>query len=453
MNYSTERADRYIRENLNNGCKDFKPEYHFSAPVGWINDPNGLIRYGGYYHIFYQYHPYSLQWGPMHWGHARSKDLLHFEHLPVALAPDAFEESGCFSGGAVAGGDGALHLLYTRNFEQGGLVRQTQCHAVSSDGVHFSKREAAVIGEEQLPAGFCASSFRDPNPVRVGDRYYIVVGAQRKDRTGAVLVYSSRDLDKYEYEFTIENENFGEMAECPDLFFLDGHFVLTCSVIALKSDALTNIGGKANIYAVMDIDLRANTYRFLKLGSLDEGTDFYAPQSLDGGGRRLMIAWLDMWNNDPFPLQKKLVSNGVFTLPRELSLEGDTLVQRPLREAEALFRKEFSVKKGAQMPKASYIALKMREGARFAFGAHGEGFVLGVKDGRFFTERRQAGRTDVRCGKERAETYTVRLFSDRCSAEVFTGKEVFSAQAFIDCGKYTVAEAENCTVLRAASIG
>ena len=84
--------------------------YHVMAKAGWINDPNGFSYFKGYYHIFYQYYPYGSDWGPMHWGHARSKDLVHWETLPIALEPTI--EDGCFSGSAVEY-DGKLWLIYT----------------------------------------------------------------------------------------------------------------------------------------------------------------------------------------------------------------------------------------------------------------------------------------------------------------------------------------------------
>ena len=87
--------------------------YHLMPASGWMNDPNGFSYYNGYYHLFYQYYPYAAEWGPMHWGHARSKDLIHWETLPVALVPTR-PQDGCFSGSAVAFDD-RLWLIYTGN--------------------------------------------------------------------------------------------------------------------------------------------------------------------------------------------------------------------------------------------------------------------------------------------------------------------------------------------------
>ena len=89
------------------------PKYHLSPPKGWMNDPNGLIYYDGYYHAFFQHNPYDVVWGTMHWGHARSTDMLQWEHLPIALEPSLTEDiDGIYSGSAV-NDNGTLTLIYT----------------------------------------------------------------------------------------------------------------------------------------------------------------------------------------------------------------------------------------------------------------------------------------------------------------------------------------------------
>ena len=121
-----------------------RQNYHFMAQQGWINDPNGLIYYKNKYHFFYQYNPYDAYWGAMHWGHAISDDMLHWEYLPVALAPsepyDNHKEGGCFSGSAIEH-DGKLYLVYTGTTNYGDGFIQSQCLAYSEDGVHFEKYE------------------------------------------------------------------------------------------------------------------------------------------------------------------------------------------------------------------------------------------------------------------------------------------------------------------------
>ena len=120
-----------------------KPGFHLAARVGWMNDPNGFSFYQGKYHLFYQYHPFNSHWGPMHWGHAVSDDLLHWEYLPAALAPDTvYDEAGCFSGSAVELADGRQLLMYTgvhKEVQEDGGVRevQAQCIAIGLSLIHI----------------------------------------------------------------------------------------------------------------------------------------------------------------------------------------------------------------------------------------------------------------------------------------------------------------------------
>lgn len=116
--YTVEKANRFIAENKHLVNTQYKPEEHFSAEIGWINDPNGFVYFRGEYHLFYQFYPYDSVWGPMHWGHAKSKDLVTWEHLPVALAPDQdYDRNGCFSGSAIVKDD-RLWLMYTGHIEE-----------------------------------------------------------------------------------------------------------------------------------------------------------------------------------------------------------------------------------------------------------------------------------------------------------------------------------------------
>ena len=137
-------ARRYELEKEKKVTKEERPEFHLSSRIGWMNDPNGFSYYNGKYHLFYQYHPYSTEWGPMHWGHAVSEDLLHWQYLPVAIAPDQeYDKDGCFSGSAVTLPDGRHLLMYTgvrREKQPDGTVRdvQTQCLAVG-DGIEYKK--------------------------------------------------------------------------------------------------------------------------------------------------------------------------------------------------------------------------------------------------------------------------------------------------------------------------
>ncbi len=148
--------------------KEERPAFHLSPYTGWMNDPNGFSYYKGQYHMFYQYYPYDTKWGPMHWGHAVSKDLLHWEFLPAALAPDnIYDRDGCFSGSAIEMPDGRHLLMYTGVLNKGvedndHFVEQTQCIAIG-DGEEYEKYAGnPVIGEKDLPEGAFIKDFRDP---------------------------------------------------------------------------------------------------------------------------------------------------------------------------------------------------------------------------------------------------------------------------------------------------
>lgn len=165
----------------------FRPLWHFSAPSGWINDPNGFCFFKGYYHLFYQYNPNGCDWHEMHWGHARSKDLIHWEDLPIALYPDREYDSdptelsgGCFSGSALVKGD-RLYVFYTGTSRHGGSIVQAQCMAYSDGGVNFTKYEGnPIIPYPPATVGEIAN-FRDPRIVERDGKYYLLVAPLRVD--------------------------------------------------------------------------------------------------------------------------------------------------------------------------------------------------------------------------------------------------------------------------------
>lgn len=321
--------------------------YHVSAPSGWINDPNGFCYFDGYYHVFFQHHPHSAEWGPMHWGHARSKDLVHWESLPIALTPgDKEDEDGCFSGSAIEK-DGVLYLFYTGHHYYGDGDKdhfwQNQNMAYSTDGIHFTKYEKnPIIAKEP---GDNTHHFRDPKVWEHEGTYYMILGSQEEDGLGRAIVYSSKDLLDWEYEGAISKANGlkteGFMWECPDFFNLDGKDILLLSPQGIDAQGKDYLNLFQTGYFVGDYDYDNAKFTHGAFKELDKGHDFYATQTTEApDGRRIVIAWMDMWES-PLPEQEDGWA-GALTIPRELRLKKNHLYMTPVKELEKLRVKEIS---------------------------------------------------------------------------------------------------------------
>lgn len=330
---------------------DDRPEFHLSARVGWMNDPNGFSFYNGQYHMFYQYHPYDNIWGPMHWGHAVSGDLLHWEFLPAALAPDEpYDRDGCFSGSAVSLPDGRQLLMYTGVIKErqanGGFSEvQTQCLAVG-DGMDYGKYEKnPVLDEKALPEGASRYDFRDPKMWKKKDgTYYCVAGNRAADGSGQILLFESPDGYNWQYKKVLaaNNNRFGKMWECPDFFPLDGKWVLIASPMDMLPSGFEYHNGNGTLCLLGDFDEETETFTEEHNQSVDYGIDFYAPQTvLAPDGRRIMIGWMQNWDTCNFRTQN-ISWFGQMSLPRELSVQNGRLYQKPIRELENMRRGKVS---------------------------------------------------------------------------------------------------------------
>ncbi len=320
-----------------------RPAFHVTPTIGWMNDPNGFSVYQGEYHLFYQYHPYSNEWGPMHWGHLKSKDLIRWERLPVAIAPDeSYDASGCFSGSAVELPDGRQLLMYTgvqssRNAE--GFIQsiQTQCIAIGN-GVEYEKYAGnPVLTDKDLPDGGSAVDFRDPKLFRDEDGcYYAVIGNRTQDGSGSVLLCRSADGLHWSLACTLERccNQFGKMWECPDFFPLDGHHVLITSPQEMMPVGLEFHAGDGTLCLIGSYDSQQQRFTRQFVQAIDYGLDFYAPQTLlTPDGRRVMIAWMQNWSTvGAKPYHCRWF--GQMTLPRELTIREGRLLQNPVRELE-----------------------------------------------------------------------------------------------------------------------
>ena len=348
MNSQTLREARKYEEATEKIIKEEeRPAFHLSSRIGWMNDPNGFSMYQGQYHMFYQYHPYSCVWGPMHWGHAVSKDLLHWEYLPAAIAPDSlYDRDGCFSGSAIELPDGRQLLMYTGVYNEiaaSGEKKevQTQCIAVG-DGVDYEKYEGnPVITEKDLPEGASRNDFRDPKIWRAPDgSYRCAVGSRPADGSGQILLYGSDDAIHWTFRKVLaENRNrFGLMWECPDFFELDGKWVLLTSPQDMLPQDFEYHNGNGTLCLIGEYDPETENFTEQHDQSIDYGIDFYAPQTvLAPDGRRIMIGWMQNWDT----CNLKTTHGkwyGQMSLPREIWIQDGRLFQKPVRELDEMRR-------------------------------------------------------------------------------------------------------------------
>lgn len=335
-------AEKKLMKVTNNR---YRLGYHISSKGGWINDPNGFCYYKGYYHIFYQYHPYSSEWGPMHWGHSRSRDLIHWETLPIALAPDSSEdEDGCFSGSAIVKDD-IMYLIYTGHHYYGDNdpehFWQNQNLAYSTDGINFTKYENNPIISSAPEDS--SHHFRDPKVWQIDELFYMVIGSQDKDGLGRAITYQSKNLKDWTYlgemakSKSIVEEGF--MWECPDFFPLkDGEetfdvLLLSPQGILEQEEKFLNLFQTG--YFLGQYNQMENSYVHSDFKELDYGHDFYATQTtLSPDGRRIVLGWMDMWESE-FP-EREDGWAGALTLPRELELKNKRVIMRPVKELEQL---------------------------------------------------------------------------------------------------------------------
>lgn len=354
MNSQTLReARKYEEASEKMIAKEERPEFHLSTRTGWMNDPNGFSYYDGKYHMFYQYYPYDTVWGPMHWGHAVSEDLLHWEYLPAAIAPDEpYDRDGCFSGSAVTLPDGRHLLMYTsvlrERLKTGGETDvQTQSLAVG-DGVDYEKYEKnPVLDENDLPEGGSRVDFRDPKMWQNPDgTFSCICGNRPADGSGQILLFTSENGFDWKFKSVLaENINrFGKMWECPDFFELDGKWVLLTSPQDMLPEGFEYHNGNGTLCLIGEYDEAAGKFTEECDQAIDYGIDFYAPQTvLAPDGRRIMIGWMQNWDTCNFR-NHDLKWFGQMSLPRELSIKDGRLYQQPIRELDALRRNKVEYK-------------------------------------------------------------------------------------------------------------
>jgi beta-fructofuranosidase len=317
---------------------DWKPAYHIHPGYGLMNDPNGLAYFNGEFHVFYQWYPFGAIHGMKHWAHVKSADLVDWERLPTAIVPvEEYESHGAYSGTSLEV-DGELYLYYTGNIKYSAEERSAnQCLAIMDKDGKIRKYENNPI-IEGVPEGY-TGHVRDPKIFKKDDLFYMLLGAQRTDMTGAIIVYESTDAlnwaFKGELDLDLDFPDSCYMLECPDYFELNGQDVLVVSPQGLEAEKHAYQNLYNVIYALGELDIENLTFKVKDHQELDKGFDFYAPQTFEGkNNERLMFGWAGMGEMD-YPSDKEEWAH-CLTIPRELDIVDGKLVQKPAQELKKL---------------------------------------------------------------------------------------------------------------------
>ncbi|HEX4947876.1 MAG TPA: glycoside hydrolase family 32 protein [Blastocatellia bacterium] len=435
----------------------YRPQFHFTPEKNWMNDPNGLVYYKGEYHLFYQYNPFGNSWGHMSWGHAISTDLVHWKHLPVALA----EENGVmmFSGSAVVDWNNSSGLCKSSNLKEKSCLiaiytghiegkNQSQHIAVSNDrGRTWTK----FAGNPVLDIGY--KDFRDPKVFwHEATKQWVMVVSLSKEQK--VNFYGSPNLKNWTLLSEFGNAGVADknvLWECPDLFELpvEGQAGKKRWVLIVNINPGGVAGGSGGQYFIGTFDGKtftndnpADTKLFV-----DHGKDFYAAVSFSDipkrDGRRIIIGWMSNWQyagKEPTMLFRTAQS-----IPRELKLKqtnaGLRLVQRPIAELRTL-RGAVITKRNLDLSQAHAITSgeAMEINGEFAVGkdsiatirlqagnsetligfdaATSKMFIDRTKSGNVDFDRNFAGRHEVSLQPQQGKI-KLHIFVDRSSVEVF----------------------------------
>ncbi|AKG35183.1 glycoside hydrolase family 32 protein [Paenibacillus durus] len=441
----------------------YRSRYHFTPRTHWMNDPNGMVYFNGEYHLFYQYHPFGMSWGPMHWGHAVSLDMVHWQHLMIALEPD--EHGQIFSGSAVVdwnntsgffGGKPGLVAIFTHHDEHPDTAspRERQSLAYSRDGgrtwIKYSGNP--VLEDPRYP------DYRDPKVFwhKASGRWIMVLATGQ-----SICIYTSPNLKEWTFssEFGEGHGSHDGVWECPDLFELavEGNPQRTKWVLLVSiGDAPHIPEGSRTQYFIGHFNGRlfVNDHDPEAVRWLDHGRDNYAGVSFsdipDLDGRRIYMGWMSNWKYAKVTPTEGW--RGAMTLPRELSLRDSggeiRLIQHPVAELSRLAGETLHLKNLTIEGIVPFSGIKgdaLRIDAEFELGtASSFGFrvraaedgsratIVGYdsRSGELFVDRTSSGVVGFHehfAGRHGAalapcgERVSLQLWVDRSSVEVFAG--------------------------------
>ena len=436
--------------------KDFRPHFHITPPTGLMNDPNGLIFDGEKYHLFYQWFPFDAIHGMKHWKHLITKDFQHYQSADDLIPCELFESHGCYSGGALKVGD-KLAMFYTGNTRRPSdnqRVPYQNLAIFDLNGKLLSKRPLI----ESAPEGY-TEHVRDPKPYLTKDgKIRFICGAQRENLTGTAIIFEMDNLEgtpRLLGELSLpafDNTNVF-MWECPDLLKLGDKDVFIWSPQGKDREAHQFQNNYHATYAVGKLtDL---TFEADYIGELDQGFDFYAPQTfggLDNQTCAVLFGWIGL-PDLTYPTDK-FKWHSALTLPRELRLEGTKIYQRPIAKIDenltALSALHLDEKADIANLDRAYVKFEINNQAfdlTFFQNEKGQSLRLSYENGLICLDRSQSEQTelmekfDTKRFCEIENLQTVEIFFDRSIIEIFLnhGEKAMTSRFFIENRENTIA--------------
>jgi beta-fructofuranosidase len=442
---------------------DYRQIFHIQPVTGLLNDPNGFVWYNGSWHLFYQWCPWGAVHGLKYWYHTSSPDLIHWENLGICISPDSeYDNKGAYSGSALPGKD-SVCLFYTGNHRDPDWKRISYTCLVK---LYEDGRRAKLPWPLFGPSPDYTEHQRDPKIIYVPEKkeYFIIIGAQTMDKKGCVIIYRSPALlDGWEFAGQLKVpgfEDFGGMWECPSIEKISGQDVLLFCPQHIKLPGRgENTNHNGYILGNMDWD----TLTFTPSGSfhvLDFGFDSYAAEcaaNIEDRDYAVLTAWMGLPDSS-YPTDEE-DWQGCLTMPRELTVRGRRLIQKPLADLKALRMEELDPEPGV-LPRTCELEVLSGGGdldlKLFSHQDGSGGLDIHYDDDRRMVTVDRSGvdrRFNESMGEIREHSLEnrlshMRIFIDRSSVEIFVnnGDAVFSSRIFPTAGENGFVLSDNASM-------
>lgn len=408
------------------------PKYHLTAPKHWINDPVGFIYYKNKYHLFYQHFPYENKWGTMHWGHATSEDLVHWDDQGIALYPSKeYDANGCFSGSAIEIDD-KMYLYYTSVIYQkvnpenvhktysGDEFLSSQSMIISNDGFTFDNLNDKKLIIPIFKEGEIGHPVhtRDPKVWKYQDTYYMVLASKYLDENnnynGQLLFYTSKDAKQWNYTNNYRGIKLGDMWECPDVFTVDDQDLL------IMSPERTNKTGYPSHARITTANFNHENCELEITGDLnylDYGLDIYAPQTtIDQNGQRIYVGWMRM------PVADEENWIGLITYPRVITYKNNNIYTNIHPNVDAIFKNKVD---SFDSNKPCKIVTTLNSGDSINIG----GYIISYDDC-LHVDRSKVFKYDVALKK--LQTPTI----DICNLNIYYDNDII--EIYVNDGQYVL---------------